>query len=80
MPGPRIYNAIQAALASAGASYNALSEVKVYEQTHSNFIFTYHCFIVEGLPVRYGQTALPANYTPRHMSNPEGTKDSQWNF
>ncbi len=79
-PGPKLYNAFQEALAMAGSHYNALAEVKVYEQRHTNFFITYYCFIVEGFPVRYGQAALPPNYTPAHISNPKGTKESQWNF
>ncbi len=80
MPGPKIYNAIQNALARAGTSYNALTEVKVYEQMHGGILLTYHCVIVEGLPVRYGQAAAPDNYIPSQLSNPKGTKESQWNF
>ena len=79
-PGPKIYNAIQDAIAKAGPSYNALSDVKIYEQMHSSILFTHYCFVVEGLPVRYGQGAIPKNYTPSHISNPKGTKESQWNF
>ena len=79
-PGPRIYKAIQNAIASAGPSYNALSEVQVYEQMHTGVFFTYYCFLVTGYPVRYGKGGLPKHYAPSQHSNQEGTKESQWNF
>ena len=79
-PGPKIYDAIQQAIANAGSSYNALAEVRIYEQMHTNILSTYYCFVVEGLPVRYGQGAIPKHYTPVKKSNPQETRGSQWDF
>ena len=79
-PAPKIYDAIQNALTGAGSNYNALAEVKVYEQMHTNVLYTYYCFIVEGLPVRYGQAAVPENYKSVRESDPKEARDGLWNF
>jgi hypothetical protein len=76
---PDVVAAMRDALSNAGSDYNSLARLKVYEQLHSNFLISYHCFVVVGVPLRLGQAALPSAYGPAHQV-PQGTREDQWDF
>ena len=78
--GPSIIDAIREAISSAGPGYNALMDVQVTEQMHTNLVIAYHCLMVEGLPVNMGKVATPKNYVPVGSEHPASIGEEQWNF